>query len=149
MQKPPEEQPSPGCGQALPGKRGGKARALSTTASLPRASQHSASDASSYANDHRADYFRAALVGSVRHLWVVESLDEPLLPARTAQAAATVGAMFKFLRFQMIANIPGCFHCPPSRVQPARISLVRNREPCRPSTNDKRRGELSGRSFHM
>jgi hypothetical protein len=40
----------------------------------------------------------------VRHLRVVEPLDEPLLPARTAQAAATAGAMFKFLRFPMIAN---------------------------------------------
>jgi hypothetical protein len=78
--------------------------ALSTTASLPRGSQHSARDASSYGNDHRADYFRTALVGSVRHLRVVEPLDEPLLPARTAQAAATVGAMFKFQRFPMIAN---------------------------------------------
>ena len=44
------------------------------------------------------------LLGQVRHLRVVEPLDEPLLPARTAQAAATVGAMFKFQRFPMIAN---------------------------------------------
>src|ERR1700722_19449174 len=107
MQKTPEGQPSPDCGQALPGKRGGKARALSTTASLPRASQDSASDASSYGNGLRADYYRATLVGSVRHLRVVEPLDEPLLPARTAQAAAMVGATFKFLRFQMIANSLG------------------------------------------
>ncbi len=56
-------------------------------------------------NDHQADYFRTTLVGSVRHLRFVELLDEPLLPARTAQAAATVGATFKFLRFQMIANM--------------------------------------------